>query len=228
MTGIILAGGKGSRLGNINKALIKLGGVTIIERVIEGLKKTLFDEIIICGGQNPIKDTIQEARLDETRLDGLTPIEDIIPHKGPLVGLYSGLMKSTSFYNFVVAGDMPFLNTNLIKYMKDKISGSDVLIPKTQRGVEPLHAIYSKNCLEIIKRKIFSEKACLVKEKLSIESIFSELKVEYILEDEIRQFSLPEIAFFNINTEQDIEKAKRLVEELRMLSKKLGELSVPP
>ncbi len=200
MTGIILAGGKGSRLKNINKPLIKLGRLTIIEQIIVRLKESSCEEIVICSGQNPIKDTI---------LDGLTQIEDIIPHQGPLAGLYSGLMASRSFYNFVVAGDMPFLSTNLIKYMKDKAGNADILVPKTQRGIEPLHAIYSKNCLDVIKQKIFSEK-----EKLSLESIFTELKVEYILEDEIRQFSLPEMVFFNINTPEDIKEAKRLMRRL--------------
>jgi len=186
MTGIILAGGLGTRLGNKNKARIKLGKFSLIEHVIARLKEASFEEIIICGGQ--------------------TQIKDIIPHRGPLVGLYSGLLASNSFYNFVVASDMPFLNTNLINYMKDKVSEADILLPKTKNGIEPLHAIYSKNCLVVIKQKIDD-----LGEKHSLRSIFGELKIRYILEEEILQFSLPQIAFFNINTWQDLEEAKRLL-----------------
>ncbi|MEW6096018.1 MAG: molybdenum cofactor guanylyltransferase [bacterium] len=196
MTGIILAGGKGTRLGNRNKAFIKLGKFSIIENVIMRLKEASFKEIIICGGQT-------------LNIQGLTPVEDIIPHKGPLAGVYSGLISSNSFYNFVVACDMPFLSINLIKYMKDKVGDADIVVPKTKKGIEPLHAIYSKNCMDIIKQKITCEKG-----KLSLRSIFSELKIKYVLEEEILKFSLPEIAFFNINTVEDIEKAKRLVKEL--------------
>jgi molybdopterin-guanine dinucleotide biosynthesis protein A len=195
MTGIILAGGKSSRLGNRNKAFIKLGKYSIIERIVSRLKEAGFEKMIICGC--------------EITIENVTSVKDITPHKGPLIGLYSGLIASNSFYNFVVACDMPFLSINLIKYMKDKVGDADVVIPKTKKGIEPLHAIYSKNCLNIIKKKIDEEKG-----KFSIHSIFSKLKIKYILEEEILQFSLPELAFFNINTLEDLEKAKRLVKEL--------------
>lgn len=235
MTGIILAGGKGSRLGNKNKALIKVGKFSIIEGIIMKLKKAEFEEIIICGGigewgnggmreqenriihhfpflplpHSPTPSLPLSPLLHPEQLQGVITIEDIIPHFGPLVGLYSGLISSNNFYNFVVGCDMPFLSINLIKYMKDKIGDADVVIPKTKEGIEPLHAIYSKNCLNIIEKKIRDEK-----EKHSLRSIFSELKIKYISEKEILQFSLPEIAFFNINTSQNIEEARRLVEEL--------------
>lgn len=195
MTGIILTGGKGTRLGNRNKAFIKLDKATIIEHIISRLKEASFEKIIICGHQP----------IDER--PGVITIEDIIPYRGPLVGLYSGFVESKSFYNFVVAGDMPFLNINLIKYMKDKVGDADIVVPKTSKGIEPLHAIYSKNCIEVIKQKIDDEK-----ETHSLHSIFSELKIKYISEEEILRFSPPEIAFFNINTYHDLEEAKRLLQ----------------
>lgn len=210
MVGIILTGGKGTRLGNKNKTFLKVGKTTILERVILRLKEASFDEIIICGGQTSA-DEISEYG-GQSAAGGLigdgrvTLINDIIPDQGPLVGLYSGLVASKTFYNFVVAGDMPLLSTNLIKYMKEKVQEADIVVPKTRKGIEPLHAIYSKDCLEVIKLKIEDKR-----EKHSLCSIFSQLKIRYISEEEICQFTLPEIAFFNINTSQELEKVNRWV-----------------
>lgn len=219
MVSIILTGGQGTRLGNKNKTFLTLGKTTILEHLILRLKEASFDEIIICGGQLSADEMSEyELQITTGRLIADCPvtfIKDITPHQGPLVGLYSGLVASKSFYNFVVAGDMPFLSTDLIKYMKEKVNDADIVVPKTRQGIEPLHAIYSKNCLGVIKLKIEDEK-----EKHSLDSIFSQLKIKYISEEEICQFSLPEIAFLNINTPEELEKAKRLVKENRGYSPK--------
>ncbi|MEW6618615.1 MAG: molybdenum cofactor guanylyltransferase [bacterium] len=199
MTGIILCGGKGSRLGYKNKPLLKIGEKTLIERVISRLKEVCLEEIIC------VNETNFPSPLF-TNYPSVITIQDIIPQKGPLVGLYTGLCVSKNFYNFVVASDMPFISVNLIKYMKEQTGDADIIIPKTKNGIESLHAIYSKNCLDVLRQKIDNE-------KLAISSIFSELKVKYILEEEILKFSIPEIAFFNINTEKDLSKAERLANE---------------
>ncbi|MEW5766505.1 MAG: molybdenum cofactor guanylyltransferase [bacterium] len=195
MTALILAGGKSRRVSSTYKAFIQLGNKSVIERLVSGLWGQ-FEEIII------VADEVERyADL------GLEILIDLMPAKGPLVGLYTGLAAIRSPYSFVVACDMPFLSAGLIELMKKVIRPEDdVLIPRVQERLHPLHAIYSRNCLPVIKAKIGSG-------NFSMHSILPELKVRYLEEEEIRTICRPEIALFNLNTDQDVEEARRLVLE---------------
>lgn len=189
---IILAGGKSSRMGE-DKAFLKFEGRSLIEWVIAGLKE-IGGEIIIVANES-----------ERFKSLGLRVVKDILPDKGPLVGLYSGLLSSCLEYNFVCGTDMPFLSPSLIKYMLDRKQGYDVILPRIGDGVEPLFAIYKRSCLSPI--------AEVIKEggQLSLRSFFDRVKIRYIKEDEIMPFGLPKKLFFNINTREDVEKARELV-----------------
>jgi molybdopterin-guanine dinucleotide biosynthesis protein A len=206
MTGIILAGGKNTRI-RTNKALLKIGDKTIIQVIVSKLKQ-VFDEIIV------VTDRLEP--INQLPITELTRIvNDIIPDKGSLGGLYSGLINSRSQYNFVVACDMPFLNVELIKFMKSNCnpaiackSGVDVIIPKLKTGYETLHAIYSKNCIAPIEKQ-------LRQDNLKIIDFFSRMKVKEITEDIIKQFDSQLLSFFNINTEDDYKQALNIAPSLR-------------
>lgn len=137
MTGIILAGGRGERI-SLEKPFIEIGGKKIIERTVD-LFSRLFDEIIIVTNS-------PEKYSDFGVI--LTP--DVILGKGPLMGIYSGLLRSSGKYNFVAACDMPFIQSGMIAYMKDLVGDYDLIVPEVDGYYEPLHAIYSKDCIEII------------------------------------------------------------------------------
>ena len=111
---------------------------------------------------------------------------------------------STTVYNLVVACDMPFLNAALLEYMINLTAGYDVVVPRLNVVTEHLHAIYSKNCLvtmgELIK-----------KDELKVFKLFSELKVRYIGAEEIDRFDPRHLSFFNVDTEEDLKKAKAMV-----------------
>ncbi|MBU1487388.1 molybdenum cofactor guanylyltransferase, partial [bacterium] len=94
---IILAGGKSSRMGE-DKALLRFEGRSLIEWVIAGLKEVGGEIIIVANEPERFKSL------------GLRAVKDILPDKGPLVGLYSGLLSSFSEYSFVCGTDMPFLS----------------------------------------------------------------------------------------------------------------------
>jgi molybdopterin-guanine dinucleotide biosynthesis protein A len=193
VTGIILAGGKGRRIA-ANKALLPVGNRPIIVDTMNTLR-SLFNDILIITN-TPEAYTFIAAEK----------VRDLIPEKGPLGGLYTGLTVSRTEYSFVVACDMPFLNTDLILYMLDHCEGFDVVVPHSVDGLEPLHAIYSKNCLEPILRHV-------EKGDLKIQSFFGEVKVKHIPHTEIERFD-PELrTFFNINDREDYQKVKRLFGE---------------
>jgi len=199
MTGIILAGGKNSRFGR-NKSLLKIGNETIVENIINKFK-TIFDETLIVTN-NP------EPFHHLTRI-----VNDIIADKGSLGGLYSGLVNSRSEYNFVVACDMPFINVELVKFMKTNCNNFDVLIPKLKTGYETLHAIYSKKCIDTIEKQINGD-------NLKIIDFFPQVRVKEIPEDVIKRFDRQLLSFFNINTEDDYRHALKfyLRSELKPVS----------
>jgi len=193
MTSIILAGGKSSRLGR-NKALQVIGGKSLIQRVIDRLA-ILSTEIIIVtadGEAIPCYSTVE-----------IKTVADIYPEKGPLVGIFSGLLSSSDPHAIAVGCDTPFLSVSLIKYMAQICSVYDVVVPRIRNKLEPLCAVYSKNCSSHIQR-------LLEQNELRIDRLFSMVKVKYVEEDEINRFDPEHLSFFNINDQTDLDRAIKL------------------
>jgi molybdopterin-guanine dinucleotide biosynthesis protein A len=190
VSGIVLAGGQSSRLGT-DKSFVNVRGQALIEQIVAKLVR-LSDDVIIVTNSPEKYDHL------ETRLVG-----DIYPGKGALGGIYSGLRAATNAYSLVVACDMPFLDLNLLRYMILLAHGQDVVIPRVGRLPEPLHAVYSKSCLEPIDR-------LLARGGLKIIDFFSEVRVRYVEEDEVDLFDPQHLSFFNVNTPSDREKMKEL------------------
>lgn len=186
MTAIILAGGKSRRMGS-NKPFLKYGDKTFLEHQVAGLGK-IFDEIILSANDRDIY-----AGLN------LPVVPDVIPERGPLSGICAGLMRAKSFHSFVVACDMPFIQQDIILYLKGRIDTYDVVIPQTNRGLEPMHAFYSKNCIQPMHR-------CLMEGKLRIVDFLSEVKVRVIFEEEIRRLNMSLQSLINLNTPEEYKK----------------------
>lgn len=186
MTAIILAGGKSRRMG-FNKAFLPYGDKTFIEHQIARLNK-IFDEIILSAN---------DARL-YAHLN-LPIVSDILPERGPLSGICAGLIRSTSFHSFVIACDMPFIHEKIILYLREQIDGYDVVVPQTSRGLEPLHAFYSRNCIQPMYR-------CLNEGRLRIIDFFSDVKVKIIDEREFKELDVPTQPLVNLNTPEEYQK----------------------
>lgn len=190
MTAIILAGGKATRMGCADKAFLRLGREMLIKRQLRLIRK-LFKKIII------VTNSPQRYR----NLNGVRIVTDLIPNRGPLGGIYSGLQASEDDYNFVLACDMPFINLDLISYMLKKIKGFDIVIPRYNRKFEPLYAVYSRNCIKPIENG-------LSRKNLKITRFLQYVKVRIISKKEITQFDLNGISFVNINTPNDYRRLK--------------------
>jgi molybdopterin-guanine dinucleotide biosynthesis protein A len=189
ITGVILSGGKSIRMGE-NKAFIEIEGTPIIQR-IHGLFQRLFEEIIIVTDQ---KDLF--SKLD------VKIYSDLIPNRGALGGLYTGLSLSRFHYVFCVACDMPFLKEALIRFLMKGIEAYDVIVPKTRDGLQPLHAIYSKGCLEPIK-KIIDEN------KYRIFDFYPLVRVKVIEEKEFSFLDPRNESFINVNTPEELDTIKK-------------------
>jgi len=194
---IVLAGGKGLRLGR-DKVQEVIGNSNLLQRVVSQLSSFNNDIIVVIASG---KSLAQFAGYPRFRI-----ATDIYPGKGALGGIYTGLVVSNSLYNLVVACDMPFLNQALLQYMVQVSPGFDVVVPRVGNWVEPLHAVYSKSCQAPIER-------LLSQGEVRVSALFGLVKVRYIEGDEISRFDPKHLSFFNINTEADLEMAQQLAKE---------------
>jgi len=195
MTGIVLAGGESRRMGR-DKAFLILDGIPLIEHVLRTLRGIFPRTIIVTN--NPSAYASYEAVV----------VTDAVEKRGPLTGIYSGLLKSTDEYNFVAACDMPFLNPDLIAYMAGLADGHDIVVPTIAGRVEPLHAIYSKRLLPIIEQR-------LQEDARQIQGIFGDARVRYVSDAEIDRYDPARRSFKNLNTPEDYKEATCLALECR-------------
>lgn len=192
VTCIILAGGTSRRMGQ-DKAFIQIEGIRLFDYVY-GTCRELFSEIIIV--------TNQPHQFVEYQ----TPVvQDEIRGAGSLGGLYTGLKRASNEYSFCVACDMPFLNPKLITYLIENRLNSDIVIPKTRAGFEPLHAVYSKRCIEPIKM-------LLERGKFQILKLLPEVQVHYCGEEEIKRIDPTLISFMNVNTKKDLFQIQNMLQ----------------
>lgn len=196
ITAIILAGGKSTRLGR-TKALEPVLGKTLVQYVYDCLKPLAGQVLVVTS-----KDL-----ADLPYPEGSGVVTDVFSDKGPLSGIYSGLASAKYDFSIVVGCDMPFLNIKLLRHMVEECRGFDAVVPRINPSkIEPLHAVYSRNCLDAIKTQ-------LQKGHLQISMLFEEIYVKYISVQECRKFD-PELnSFININNLADLDKAKVLARQ---------------
>ena len=194
ITSIVLAGGKSTRLGR-EKALELIGGESLIERVIGRVAPLSTEVILVMRPEQPTLPVLAQPKVKA--------VTDLYPGKGSLGGVYTGLHYSSSFHNLVVACDMPFLNEALLRHLIELSPDFDVVIPLVEGNTEPLHGIYSKNCLVPIE-------ALLKQGKLRIVDFFPSVRVRYVDATELNRFDPQHLSFFNINAEEDLTKARIL------------------
>ena len=187
VSGIILAGGKGKRLGT-PKALIEIGGESLILRT-HRLLKSLFSEVLVVSGNSGFIPDIPEATIVADEVAGI----------GPIGGLITGLRNIKGERAFCVACDMPFLDIDLIQHLISLSDSRDAVVPCAGRQIEPLHAVYSRTCLEVAQERI-------KRRQYSLTGLILSLNAEYVH----IPFGPRALSFFNINTLQDLALAERV------------------
>ena len=190
ITGIILAGGKSSRFGS-NKALAKFNGKPLIERAT-GVLGRIFKNLII----------ITNSPLEYSYLK-IPLFQDIVKGLGPVGGIYTGLDALDDGWAFFCACDMPFINEGLVRYLAGVRDGFDAVVPKVDWKIEPLHALYSKNCLPAIKELIYKKEYQTIK-------AFNNIKVRYVVEEEIKTYDPQLKTFLNVNKQDELEQIVKM------------------
>ena len=184
------------RLG-YDKVLEEINNRSLLERAISRVEPLCKDIIIVTAEERALPQLSSRSKLKI--------VADVFPGKGSLGGIYTGLVKSDLFYNLVIACDMPFLNQPLLSYMIGVSNGFDFVIPRVNNLFEPLHAIYSKNCVAPMESMLKQNRKVIIE-------LFNYVKVRYVEDDEIGRFDPQHLSFFNINTKEDLELARTLAQ----------------
>jgi len=185
-TGIILAGGKNLRMGQ-NKAFLEVQGERIIDR-IKRIFVDLFDEVML----------VTNSPRDYLDLN-LRIISDLYRERGSLAGIFTGLFHASFSHAFVAACDMPFLNPALIAHLVGLSPGYDIVIPRTEDGLQPLHAVYSRKCLPFMED--------LLREgNLKILDFFHRVKKREVPAGEMIPLDPHLSSFLNLNSPEDLSR----------------------
>ena len=195
VTGVIQAGGKSTRMGGRPKALLELGGRRIIERVLD-VVAAVTDDVLLVTNTPELYASL-----------GVRMVGDVFPDHGSLGGIYSGLAAASGDAAFTVACDMPFLVREVAHLVIDRAAEADVVIPRVGGQWETLHACYARACLPAIEARLRAG-------RLKIAGVFDDVRVLAIGEEEVSRHRPPHIVFMNVNTPEELERARALVGEL--------------
>lgn len=183
VTGIILSGGKSTRMGQ-DKGFIELNGKPMVQHVIDHI--------------NPICDQILISANDKKYEDfGFPVYTDVIKDIGPAGGIISCLNHSTNSKNIIISCDLPFASTKFIRELIDLSGDKEVTLPKSETYLQPLCAVYSKSAYkminELVRRGIYS-----------LRSILKKLQIQVIEQEDIIEFDLSK-ELKNINSIEDLK-----------------------
>lgn len=184
VAGVILAGGRNSRMGGVDKAFLRVGGNTAFERILVTLR-ACFPQVVVVSN-SPEKYAAYDVEVTSDELRGL----------GPLGGLHAGLGRIRAPYAFVTACDMPFLNPEPIRFLVSRLAGQEAIVPCWHGDIEPLHALYAAALRPRIAAAVRAGASAL-------RDFLPQVAAEYVPEAAMRQVPGAEESFRNVNTPEE-------------------------
>lgn len=191
VTGVVQAGGRSTRMGGAPKALVELGGRRLIERVV-GVVREVVDDVLIVTNTP-----------DLYRFLDLPMVPDVFADGGSLGGIYSGLAAAPGEAAFTVACDMPFLCAAVARLVVDRAGEADVVVPRAADQLQTLHALYGKRCLPAMEARLRAG-------RLKVSGFFDEVRVLEVTEAEVARHADPALVFMNVNTPEELARARVL------------------
>jgi molybdenum cofactor guanylyltransferase len=187
--GFVLAGGKSSRMG-VDKVFLDFGGQTLLDRALTVTSA-------VCGNVTIVGDP---SKLASYAGKYGPAVADIFPGCGPLGGIHAALEQSPAQLNLMLAVDMPYVSSGLLEFLfaaaEDRDNHAMITVPRTNRGFQPLCAVYGRQFANVAER-------ALREGKYKIDAVFSEVPVRVIEPGELAAAGFSERAFFNVNTPDD-------------------------
>jgi len=189
----IIAGGQSRRMGR-DKAFVELGGISLIERVIQRSADLGQAETILI--------TNKPADYAHLRL----PMHrDALADKGSLGGIYTALLRAQNPAVLVLACDMPFVNADMLRFMIAQLDAdTDIVVPRVDGYPQALHAIYRKTCIPPIRAQLEAN-------RLKIIRFYDQMRVRYLDEPDYAELDPAGRAFSNLNTPAELEHARQLL-----------------
>ena len=186
VTGHVLAGGRSARMGR-DKALLEIGGQPLILSAVN-LLKALTDRVVILGPAE------RYGFLD------VPVLPDLVPSRGPLSAIYTGLEHSERAVNLFLACDMPLMEESFLRLLVERAPLADAVLMRLDDGsLEPLCAIYNRSCLAAVK-------ANYERRRFKLSDLFPELRTRYLGEADLQDLGLDRGIFTNLNTPGDLER----------------------
>jgi molybdopterin-guanine dinucleotide biosynthesis protein A len=185
--GIILVGGKSSRMG-VDKAFLEINGQPMFERVLAVFRKT-FSRIILIGSRKDLY-----SRYD------LPIYPDIYPGSS-LGGLYTGLVHAEVPHIFVASCDLPFPSGAVARHLHSLREGCDGVVPTGPDGCEPLFAVYSESCREPMRRFLEGGNYCIL-------DLYPGLNIRSVPVEQLSHLEGAERTFINVNTPEEFARAE--------------------
>ena len=194
LTVAIIAGGQSSRMGR-DKAFLKLGGVTLIERVIAA-----------SAGLGQSENILITNKPDAYVHLALQTYGDVIPGMGSLGGIYTALTRAANPATLVLACDMPFINRDLLRFMIAQLDEeTDIVVPRVDGYPQAMHAIYKKTCLAPIRAQLDAN-------RLKIIRFYGQMRVTYLDEPDYAPYDAEAHSFTNLNTPAELARARQMIE----------------
>jgi molybdopterin-guanine dinucleotide biosynthesis protein A len=170
-----------------------VGGQRIIERVVHAVAPAVDDLLLVTNTP------------DLYRFLGIPMVPDAFPDHGSLGGIYSGLLRASGEAAFTVACDMPFVSTPVVRSLVARAGQADVVIPRVGGQLQALHALYGRACLPHVEARLRAG-------QLKIAGFFEHVRVLEVPEEELANLDDPARTFMNINTPDELERARALLD----------------
>ncbi len=191
----VLAGGRSSRMGT-DKAFLELQGKTLLARALE-LARTANPNVAIVGSASLYQG---HGRV----------VEDVFPGHGPLSGIHAALCSTANALNLVLGVDLPFVEASFLKYLvlQASESGAVVTVPWAAAGFQPLCAVYHRHFRDVAQ-------AAMERGENKIDVLFASVPTRAIDEAEMARFAFDPAMFQNLNTREDVERARARLRAVR-------------
>ena len=177
----ILIGGRATRFQGRDKSSLIVEGQTILSRQLAAVSDVASD-VMLVGGK-PSGAVPASVRR----------IADIVPGCGPLSGIHAALSAARGDATLMLACDMPFVSTPLLRHLVSLADHADIVVPQTERGYHPLCAVYSRACLEPASRRI-------ARGDFMLTALVDEMRVRVVTADALEAFGDPDRLLANVNT----------------------------
>lgn len=196
ITGIILSGGRSTRMGE-NKSLLVLNEKSVIEQVLDKMQE-IFSRVILITNQTKEYEFLKVEMF-----------EDVFKYQGPLAGIHSGLYHTTTEKNFIISCDLPLMTKEMIEFIVDYETDKSITVTRADGFIQQLCGVYSKECVSAAEKLLASEVTISGnhhnhKSKCQVLQLIDHVGAEIIDAEKIPCYEIG--MFLNMNRKEDYEE----------------------